>query len=206
MSRLDKSPTDHLSTKQNSMTFNEYQRHESNVRTQASRDLFVVPWTASLQSAFNIMLDKKIRHLPVVHDDGSIIGILSERDLERAMTIDQADFFSARAPQAEFDPNGLVRDFMSWPVETIDESYPLKEAAQIMINKKISALLVTASGVATGIVTTEDLLRAFILNEGLAEEPSSVEKAGLSNQDSVEASLYASPIGSLAQLLANAGI
>lgn len=162
-----------------------------------SGSLVVVNWAASMGEAYELIRDKGIRHLPVVDDEEYVIGLVSDRDFQRAMQVDQPDFISGRVAQPEFDPNARVRDFMSWPVEVIDEARPLSEAARAMIDQKISALLVTREGRAVGIVTTDDLLKAF-----LRESESVVERAR--NEITVE--LAQSPIGQIAQTLANAGI
>ena len=104
--------------------------------------------------AYDLMTSNSTRHIPVVDDTGSIVGMISDRDAKKAMIFDQADWTSGKTPQPEFDPNALTRDYMSWPVVTINESSSVREAAKLMLEKKISALILLRSDIAVAIVTT----------------------------------------------------
>lgn len=160
-----------------------YQR----LRDYATQELVVVKWTEEMSRAFQIMLQNRVRHLPVVDDDNAVIGVISERDFQRAMQGDK--------PQ--FAPGARVRDYMSWPVEAIDEWASIETAARTMIDKKISSLIVTRGKQIVGIVTTEDLLRALVDSATSPFEELKVE---------IKSAIYQSPIGQIAQALANAGI
>lgn len=167
------------------------------VKDHASQNLTCIHWVESLDQAYRLMNEKKIRHLPVVDDRGAIVGLISDRDFQRAMFIDQPDFVSGKTPQPEFDPRAKVRDFMSWPVETIGESETIAHAARTMIDKKISSLLVIKGADVTGIVTTNDMLRALLERpENLLEDLKSRARSAI----------YDSPIGTIAQTLSNIGI
>lgn len=76
---------------------------------------------------------KNIRHLPVVDDEGFVTGILSDRDVARASSPDRPGFMGGR----------LVSDFMSWPAITVDQSLPLADVAEGMVDEKVSSFLVT---------------------------------------------------------------
>ena len=154
-------------------------------------------WKDTMGLAYDLMTANSSRHLPVVDDSGSIVGMISDRDAQKAMIFDQADWLSAKTPKPEFDPNALARDYMSWPVVTIEETSSIKEAARIMLDNKISALVVLKDDIAVGIMTTDDLLKAII---GTDQESKS------DFQNSIASMLYRSPLGTLAQTLANAGI
>lgn len=179
------------------------------IKELSSHDLICIHWAEALDVAYRLMANNDIRHLPVVDGAGSIVGLISERDFQRAMYIDQPDFVSGKAPQAEFDPNAKVRDFMSWPVESISENDSIDAAARIMIEKKISSLLVTRGNSISGIVTSNDMLRALLGNQNDNHDK---DRTGLVKQLVVElkskakSALYNSPIGSIAQALSNAGI
>jgi acetoin utilization protein AcuB len=162
-----------------------------------SNDLVVINWKDTIGLAYDVMTANLSRHLPVVDDGGSIVGMISDRDAKKAMIFDQADWLSAKTPQPEFDPNALVRDYMSWPVVTVGENSSIKEAAQVMLDRKISALVVLKGDTAVGIITTDDLLQAITHAD---------EKSTSDFQNSIASMLYRSPLGELAQTLANAGI
>ena len=163
----------------------------------ASKDLLVVHWAESMEAAFYLMQSNQIRHLPVVNDDDCLVGILSDRDTRLAMQIDQADFSSGKTPRPEFDPQATVRDYMSWPLDTIDEGSSVADAARTMLERRISSLIVMRGSSVVGIVTSDDLLATIV------ESP---ESKKMSLKDKVATAFYDSPIGSIAQTLANAGV
>jgi CBS domain-containing protein len=162
-----------------------------------SRDLIVANWTDSLEDAYVVMRTKGVRHLPVVDEHGLIVGIISDRDMQRAMQVEQPDLRSGYPARAEFDPIAIVRDFMSWPIESIDEGTALGAAARRMIHRKISALLVTSQEEVVGIITSEDLLRALVQ---AYESP--VDRV----RQSMEGVVANWPVGQIAQKAADAGL
>lgn len=158
------------------------------LKNVTTRNLIVTGWKEPLELAYRDMKESRLRHLPVVDDAGFIIGIISDRDFQRAMQTDSMSF----------DADDEVRDYMSWPVRAIDESATVADAARVIIDEKISALLVIRpNGDVVGIVTTEDLLRAFI-----APHESTIE----SLKNEAQVAVYKSRVGEFAHALANVGI
>lgn len=148
-----------------------------------------------LEKAYDKLSQNRIRHLPVVDDFGSIVGIISDRDFQRAMLRDKYD--NNLTTITEFPSSAKVGSFMSWPVKTVDARDSLADVCDIMVNQKISALLVSEESRLVGIITHEDLLR--VLSKILTEQ-----KGGISQK--VEQWAYNSPIGKVANLLSEAGI
>lgn len=123
-----------------------------------SKKLITVRLEDSVRTAYQIMQDRKIRHLPVCDDQGTVIGILSDRDLQRAMTPNSGE-------DPEFDEDFEAQDFMAWPVQTITPDVSIEAVALKMLNEKMSALLVVGSGAdhgPKGIITTDDLLKLLV--------------------------------------------
>ena len=119
----------------------------------------------TLDIAYAKMVRHEIRHLPVLDVQGNLVGILSDRDIQRSLKSQisyggpDGDF---RSESCDFDPNTTVADYMTWPVKTLDKDVRLDIAAQRMMNEKISAFLVTENKKIVGILTTDDLLRVLI--------------------------------------------
>jgi CBS domain-containing protein len=158
-----------------------------------SRAPITATWGESLQSAFDKMQRASIRHLPVLDDRGTLIGIISNRDLQRAMEIVESaeDVF----PKAVFDEDKFVGDFMSSPVETVALDTPIGDVARRMIAKKISALVVISNQRMVGIITHQDLLHVLI---ELLEDHTELS--------SFRRFAYASPVGDLIGFLSRVGI
>jgi len=129
-----------------------------------SRNLVTVECGDSLRKCYELMQEHGIRHLPVTDGRGSVIGILSDRDLQRAM------IRKSRTPDLirddtsySFEPDATAQEFMSWPALSVSEAMPIAEVATRMQREKLSAFLVkNARGQIHGILTTDDLLKLLV--------------------------------------------
>ncbi len=127
-----------------------------------TKKLITIGILEPLSKAYTVMQDRKIRHLPVINEFGEIIGILSDRDLQRAMTPHEPTT-KYNSDQPEINANFQVKDFMNWPVRSINEEVTIDEVARRMLNEKVSALLVyDYQKHCKGIITTDDLLKYLI--------------------------------------------
>lgn len=138
-----------------------------------SGKLIHIGWEAPIKRAFEVMQERRIRHLPVVDNESKVIGILSDRDVQRAMKAELVwnDELQAKVPDYErvvFDPDAEVRHYMSWPVNSVDRGADLRVVTGVMVTNKISSVLVTEGDRFVGIVTTEDLLKVLM---GLLGDP-----------------------------------
>lgn len=134
-----------------------------NIEENMSKDLLLIGWEEKIETAYRRMQAHGLRHLPVHNDAGEIVGMLSDRDVQRAM-ISQVDRDSSGTRSFEtisFDPDSRVRDYMAWPVLAVDHESDLMHAVHMVLDHRVSALLVRDSGRAVGIVTTDDLLRVL---------------------------------------------
>ena len=120
-----------------------------------SKDLIAIGWTENIATAYRRMSEHKIRHLPIHNEFGQVVGVLSDRDVNRAMIMDPA------SESIEFDADVLVRDFMSWPVKYVEQDSDLSFVVKRMIVEKVSSLIVRKGMTAVGIITTEDLLKVL---------------------------------------------
>jgi CBS domain-containing protein len=113
------------------------------------RNVATVSEDDSLGLARQVMLWRGIRHLPVLRaKDGRPVGVLSERDVLRALEADPAE-------QALAKP---VRELMSMPAEHIHPRAPLGDAAADLNTKRIGCLLVVETGALVGILTPSDVI------------------------------------------------
>ena len=172
---------------------------DNSTKRYMSHNIIPVLWTESLQNAFEKMNTHHFRHLPVVSETNEVVGIISDRDFQRAMQVDASDYFSKRVAQAEFDPQAKVRDYMCWPIQTLPVNSTLVDAAKLMLEKKISALLVSNEAEIVGILTTDDMLKALIqtLQQKKEEHPI---------KDRLLSVFFNSPANELVDLANQAGI
>lgn len=129
-------------------------------RSLMTKKVITIQATSPIQQAHDLMKRHNIRHLPVVNQVGQLVGMLSDRDIQRAINVSAV---SEVEEEMVFDPHQMVEDFMNWPVQTVDEKTPVVELAKMMIAEKVSAFVVNAPNYyMKGIITTDDMLQYLI--------------------------------------------
>ena len=112
-----------------------------------------------LSLANDIMQLGRVRHLPVLEDDGRLAGILSQRDLFRG-ALAHALGYGQHAQRKMLD-SLLVKEVMSSDVITTGPDTPLVEAARVLLERKIGCLPVVEGGQLVGILTEADFVAIF---------------------------------------------
>jgi CBS domain-containing protein len=141
-----------------------------------SNPIIVRPETA-LSEAIRLLVDNKITGLPVVNEEGKLVGILTENDLmwretglespPYIMILDSIIYLqnpSKHEKEVHKVLGQTVKDVMSDKVTTVNSHQSVKEAAVIMQEKRIRRLPVIQEqdGRLIGIVTQSDILRSMI--------------------------------------------
>lgn len=125
-----------------------------------SKNLVKVGPNDSILFAYRLMFDKGIRHLPVFDHDNLLVGILSDRDIQKAMIVDR---HAPDIQEISLNANIKVREYMNWPVHSVLDQTSLRTVVTDMMERKISAVLVQNDQYEfVGIVTTEDLLAQLL--------------------------------------------
>lgn len=130
--------------------------------TKTVRDIMTTEVTTlgrndSLQLAKDIMTLGRVRHFPVVDEDGKVVGVVSQRDLYKA-SLGSVMKYGEKAQRA-FLEGIAVKEVMSDPPITIAPHASVKEAARLMMEKKIGCLPVLEGPRLVGIVTETDMLK-----------------------------------------------
>jgi acetoin utilization protein AcuB len=111
------------------------------------------------------MWRKQVRHLPVVKK-GALVGIITDRDLKRAVfpSLPAFDVWKGGKPQPTGSPGDLSAEaIMTKGVYTAKSTDTLLSAALRMLNEKIGALpVVDEADTLVGILTETDLLKALV--------------------------------------------
>ena len=131
----------------------------------------------SAQHAARKMRNSDVSSLLVVKDGGKAIGIITERDLVRRV-----------CARDESSSNVIIHDIMSTPLITVDLSYPLHDAANVMIQKKVRHLLVVDENGPKGIISTSDFANYLKQNVDLDEVNAAIIQSLLEEQKEVEGS------------------
>jgi len=104
------------------------------------KNLPVIPPTTGMVDVINAMTKGKLG-LVVIQEANKIVGVITDGDLRRVMEINQAQFFQLTA-----------NDFMSKNPIQIPANWKIREAEALMIDKKITSLLVVEKAQLVGIV------------------------------------------------------
>ena len=116
----------------------------------------------TLAKAKQMMDVAGFRRLPVVRD-GQVVGMITERDL--------------RAHSGYLEST-KVDAVMSTPVVSVGPESTVQEATRLMLHHKIGGLPVVDKGKLVGVVTTIDMLRAFLQVVETDEKKLSLSRAG----------------------------
>lgn len=100
--------------------------------------------------AVQLMTNSPFRHFLVIHADGRLAGLFSDRDVLRAL---------GRTPNWQAKN---VSGVMTHKVFTVTPETPLSVAASEMLSRRINCLPVVGNdGKVCGIITSTDLLRSY---------------------------------------------
>lgn len=134
------------------------------VRDVMTRSVVYISPEMSLAEAARLMTTRRISALPVVDDNGSVIGMITDREVvkflypvvqRRSKVTDDA----AGGVRAGETP---VRDAMARSVLCLSDDQDLEEVAKIMVNKDLHHLPVVREGALTGFLTRADVVRRLI--------------------------------------------
>ncbi|MEE9124487.1 MAG: CBS domain-containing protein [candidate division NC10 bacterium] len=123
-------------------------------------DLVQVSPSDSVRTAWALLREHRIRHLPVVEDD-KLVGIITDRDVRLV-------FPSAlTSGQREQDPHDalekvMVQEIMTKQVITVAPDTSIADAARIILERRIGGLPVVQGSRLVGIITKTDILAVYV--------------------------------------------
>ncbi len=110
-----------------------------------SKDVICVRQDESLKNVARIFAERRIRSMPVVDDEGRVIGLITTSEIARA-------YYEGRL-------DAMVKDYMRRDVPTIDKESDIYDAMKMMTANKIGRLIVVSNGRPIGIITRTDILQ-----------------------------------------------
>lgn len=128
------------------------------VKDLMSRPVKTLARNDTLSVADGLMRAERIRHLPVLDDDGRVAGILSQRDLFFNALVRALGFGSAARTRTL--ESILVKEVMTEDVVTTTPATDIAAAAQAMVDRKIGCLPVIEDDVLVGLLSESDIVLA----------------------------------------------
>jgi acetoin utilization protein AcuB len=121
----------------------------------------------SMLDASKILKERGIRHLPVLQK-GKLVGIITDRDLKRASP---SDATSLEAHELLYIvANIKVGEIMTKNPVTVPFNYTVEEAAEILLEKKISGMpVVDKEGNVVGTITQTDIFHVLTSLTGIGK-------------------------------------
>ena len=110
-----------------------------------------------------------IRHLPVVDRENRLIGIVTDRDVRRALPSSLLHAYES-GQEIKRLSGFKIKDIMTQDPVSITPSYTIEDAILLMQKKRVGAFpVVDQKGRLKGIISIRDLMDAFINVLGIGE-------------------------------------
>ncbi len=135
-----------------------------------------------LKNVARLLSEFAISGLPVVDDDGVVVGVVSETDILFKQLVDNGTrarlvevLFGAERSRRRKTEAQRAGEAMTSPAITIAPDASLGDAARTMLEHAVNRLPVTENGQLVGIVACVDLVRAFARSdEEIADEVNAI--------------------------------
>lgn len=112
----------------------------------------------TLASARKLMAEHHIRHIPVLSAEGTLIGVVTQRDILAAGDSRVVN----RKGEAGEEKYVALSAIMTTPVQTVDENASLRGTAMHLQKNKLGCLPVLRKGKLVGIITDSDFIAIAI--------------------------------------------
>jgi len=138
------------------------------VRERMSSHPATITPDVPITEALRLMRDKQVRRLPVLDQEGNLIGIVSEKDLLYASP---SPATSLSIYEMHYLLSQLrIQELMTKDVITVTPDTLLEEAARIMVDNKIGGLPVTEGRKLLGIITQTDIFEVLLEQFGARQK------------------------------------
>jgi CBS domain-containing protein len=117
-----------------------------------TKDTVAVKRDTPIYEAVEIMVKHGISGMPIVNDDMSLVGILSEKDVIKLVY-----------PRQGVE-NRTVQDFMTQPAIHFDEDENLLDVCDFLMKNIFRRVPITSNGKLVGIISIRDTLQ-YILHQ-----------------------------------------
>lgn len=140
------------------------------VREIMTTDVVSASPSTPLSEFGRLLTTRRISGVPVV-ENGSLVGVVSEGDIledqtrRRASRRTPLDWIVTTGPRRAPPTHrraATVGEVMTAPAISVDAEMSVRDAAAIMVERRVNRLPVLEAGQLVGIVTRSDLVRAYL--------------------------------------------
>ena len=111
-----------------------------------TKEVIIVRKDTPVLEAIELLAKNDITGVPVVEDDMTLVGIVTEKDVLRLFHAD------------EEQKNETVSSFMTQPAVHFDENEALPEVCECLMNYFLRRVPVTSKGKVVGIISRADMI------------------------------------------------
>lgn len=116
-----------------------------------TRNVITVPVSMPVKDVAQLLSERRITGLPVVDDEGMVVGVLSELDIISRQ-------------------GNVAGDIMSAKVISATEEADAEDVARLLTDRRIRRVPILADGKLVGIVSRSDLIKLFMLVRWVCED------------------------------------
>lgn len=121
--------------------------------------VFTLTTQAAIEEAIKLFQAKKIRHVPVLSSQGTLEGIISERDILHYLGGVTESYEQHKTQGASSHP---VTQLMQSRVLTASADTDARYIARLFVDRRVGAMPIVTAGKLVGIITRSDILRAVM--------------------------------------------
>ncbi|MFC1633425.1 HPP family protein [Planctomycetota bacterium] len=114
------------------------------------QSVFYVKPNTPVHKAMEMLIEHNISGIPVVEEDMTLVGIISEKDILRFNT-DLKDLI-----------NKPTSDFMTQPAIFFEENESILDVCQCLANNEFRRVPVTSSGTLVGVISRRDIISIML--------------------------------------------
>lgn len=144
------------------------------VREFYNKEVISINKDESIEKAARVMLEKQVSGLPVIDEEESLVGMITEKDLiarhKRIMPIPYIDvlgaFFYLEDPeranaQLKKSLANKVEEVMTTPVMSVSPDDDIETVLEFIVTKGFNRIPVESDGKLVGIIARNDVLKAI---------------------------------------------
>jgi acetoin utilization protein AcuB len=130
------------------------------VRDFMTRDPVTLHDDDRLREAVELVMVRRIRHIPVLDAQNRLVGIVTDRDIKRTLPSPLSS--AAREEYEALLETTAIGRVMSPDPITVDAEADVAEAVQTLVDSRIGGLPVLEQGGLVGVFTERDALAGYV--------------------------------------------